>query len=133
MDKRLIIIVHGGLCNRLKPILSGMRIAKAMNRKLSVCWQPVLHTQPSDETVILQWPGTWNDLFSHSLDIITDIAPLISSDLEWQSDIRQKTNNVYNTIWDYNVVDRHDVRDIIIRSSWRFLRFADEPNLDEVV
>ena len=36
--KHIIVIVNSGMCNRLLPIISGMRLAERYGCKLSVCW-----------------------------------------------------------------------------------------------
>ena len=136
MDKRLIVIANSGLCNRLKPILSGARIAHATRRKLAVHWNNELLMQPEDTPLRLAWPGTWNDLFASPLELVNDINPFFV-DVEWYDThgvgatrLQERTNGEYQAMWDYNLVDRYDTRDVIMRSTWRFLRFSDEPALD---
>lgn len=74
---KLFVIASGGLCNRLKPILSGMRVAAESGRELQIHWNEHLsmsaleygiHPEIAPESKkTAKFPADWRDLFQFDI------------------------------------------------------------------
>jgi hypothetical protein len=123
---RLTVWASGGLCNRLKPILSGLDIARRTGRRLRVYWDERLVEYPESLSTPIEyiWPGSFSDLFATDIEEITreEAEALQRASPEW---CEPQANP-----WDFPIVDPADTRHDILRSSWQFLRMPAEPAYD---
>ena len=80
MDNALIAVANGGLCNRLKTVVSAHRIASETGRTLYVYWNRQLAWDADGTRLFLPWPGGWHDLFAEPLN---ELAWAQIKHLEW--------------------------------------------------
>lgn len=109
MNRTLVAVTIGALCNRLKLIVSAHRIAHETGRTLLVDWKPTIPWDPDGTVQQLPWPGRWQDLFATPFAEGSGPRPKDGQD---------------------HVVQRDDPNPVIVRSTWRWLRFEDEPDVD---
>lgn len=69
MKKQLLVFTHSGLCNRLLPLVSGLRAAKILGRQLLICWAD------APRRTGMEYSGSsgarFNDLFANRIEEIT--------------------------------------------------------------
>lgn len=123
---KLFILAGGGLCNRLKSVLSGMRVAAESRRELYLYWNEhltmsplefALHPEnaPNPGKPAAKFPGDWRDFFEFDLPRCGD----------------QNCSGEVITL-DSPILKRSYEGNYVVRYVPFFLRFDDEPNLDRL-
>ena len=86
MEKKLIVLAHAGLCNRLLPLVSGWRASEILNRKLILCWAgpPRRTGMPYQDTD----GASFNDLFENPIEQISIEEVNSIQSLKWFADRR---------------------------------------------
>lgn len=124
---KLIVLTGSGLCNRLKPILAGLRIADQSGRDFYMHWNdsqaisPIEDRnpyQPAHPTISKNVPfdGDWSDFFKYDI-------PRSNHAMCHGRDIQP----------DNASLPREGSGTYIARYVWRFLRFEDEPCMDYLI
>lgn len=125
-ESKLFILASGGLCNRLKPILSGMRVAAESGRELYIHWNEqlsmselelALHSDVVSESgrIAAKFPGDWKDFFEFDIH---------------RCDVRNCSGRVLTR--DSPILQRSYAGDYVVHHIPFFLRFDDEPSLDRM-
>jgi hypothetical protein len=123
MERILVALANGGLCNRLKLIVSAHRLAHETGRTLHLCWNPHLAWNADGNNHFLPWPGGWQDLFATPL---REVAEKDIRHLDWLA----RKPGPGPEDWDLHVLRRDEEAVAVVRAGWRWQRFADEPDVD---